>query len=65
MAEAAGPAVDPDPDPALLVFEDIYVVIAAAHRPELRPGHSRSEVNLQVALLAPCVICQASSLLSS
>ena len=31
--------MDPDPDPALLVFKDIYVVIAAAHRPELRPGH--------------------------
>jgi hypothetical protein len=39
VAETPGSEVDPDPDPALLVFEDVHVVIAAADCTELRAGH--------------------------
>ena len=38
MPEAAAPEVDADPDPVLLVCEQVHVVVAAPHGPELGAG---------------------------
>ncbi len=39
MTEATRTEVDADPDSILFVSEQVYVVVAAAHRSELRPCH--------------------------
>jgi hypothetical protein len=39
MAESSGAEMHSYPDPALLVFENVHIVVAATNRSELRSGH--------------------------